>query len=108
MLNKLFIIFSFCCLLLTVTSCGYSVMAKNNENLTKLEVGMTKAEVKRIMGEPLVNEVYNTENAWFYFTQVKWSDGRITHDECTPVFFEDNKLVGWGQQEYKQFRQKKW
>lgn len=78
------------------------------ENLAKLQVGMTKAEVRSIMGEPLVDQVYNTKNAWFYFTQVKWSDGSITRDECTPVFFLDDKLVGWGQQEYKQFRQSNW
>lgn len=69
---------------------------------------MTKQEVLAIMGEPLKNEVYNTENAWFYFTEVKWSDGRITRDECTPVFFKDDKLAGWGAIEYKQFRQKNW
>lgn len=95
-------------LVVLVSSCSYGIRARNNENLSKLKIGMTKEEVHSIMGEPLVNEVYNTENAWYYFTGVKWSDGNITHDECTPVFFKDNKLMGWGQIEYKQFRQQNW
>jgi hypothetical protein len=32
----------------------------------------------------------------------------ITRDECTPLFFEDGKLAGWGQQEYKKYRQRDW
>jgi hypothetical protein len=60
------------------------------------------------MGEPLKNEVYNTDDVWYYFTEPKWSDGMITRDECTPVFFNDEKLEGWGQREYKNFRQKNW
>ena len=108
MLKKARIIFTLGCLVFIANSCGYDIMARNNENLTKLKVGMTKEEVRSIMGEPLANEVYISDDAWFYFTQVKWSDGRITHDECTPVFFKDNKLVGWGQHEYKQFRQSNW
>ena len=96
------------CLIFPLSSCNYSILEKNNRNLTKLKVGMSKEEVLSIMGDPLVNEVYNTDNVWYYFTEVKWSDGMITRDEATPVFFKDEKLAGWGQQEYKQFRQVKW
>jgi len=69
---------------------------------------MSKKQVLAIMGKPLENEVYNTNDVWYYFTQVKWSDGSITRDECSPVYFENNKLVGWGTKEYKKFRQKDW
>lgn len=94
--------------LFALTSCSYSIRDKNLQNLQRVQVGMTKQQVLDIMGEPLVNEVYNTENAWFYFTQVKWSDGSITHDECTPIFFKDGSVAGWGNQEYKAFRQRNW
>ena len=95
-------------MIFVISSCGFSDKARNNENLTELKRGMSKPEVLAIMGEPLKKEIYNTDNTWYYFTQVKWSDGMITKDECTPVFFKDNKLAGWGQIEYKIFRQQNW
>jgi len=91
-----------------LTSCGWSEMACNKQNLLKLNTGISKAQVLAIMGEPLKNQVYNTDNVWYYYTETKWSDGMITRDECTPIFFKDEKLAGWGQSEYKKFRQKNW
>ena len=88
--------------------CSTALLEKNRNNVKLLRKGMDKQEVLAIMGEPLTNEVYNTDNVWYYFTDPKWSDGVITHDECTPLFFEDNKLLGWGQKEYKEYRQKEW
>lgn len=107
-MSKQFIFILAMLMLFLASSCGIAIRARNNENLAKLKIGMTKQEVLSIMGEPLKDEVYNTENTWYYFTQVKWSDGMITRDECTPVFFKDDKLAGWGQLEYKQFRQINW
>jgi outer membrane protein assembly factor BamE (lipoprotein component of BamABCDE complex) len=104
--NYFLIAISACVILLA--SCSYHIRKQNNENLKKLHIGMTKQEVLDIMGEPLKNEVYNTDNVWYYFTQVKWSDGSITRDECTPLFFENGKLAGWGRTEYKKYRQKEW
>jgi outer membrane protein assembly factor BamE (lipoprotein component of BamABCDE complex) len=94
--------------LLFFASCNSIVQKRNLQNLTHLKKGMTKEEVLAIMGKPLTNEVYNTDNVWYYFTQSKWSEGMITRDECTPLFFEDGKLAGWGQQEYKKYRQRDW
>jgi len=102
---------SICCLILIITifsSCNYRILKKNNDNLKSLSVGMTKQEVLNLMGEPLKNQVYNKKNVWYYFTEVKWSDGAITRDECTPIFFIDGKVKGWGEDEYKKFRQKDW
>ena len=92
------------------SSCrGIQVKKRNLENLQHLHKGMTKSEVLKVMGEPLKNEVYNTDDVWYYFTQTKWSDGMITRDECTPLFFnEDGLLLGWGQKAYKEYLQKKW
>ena len=92
----------------TLTSCGHLEKKRNIENLKLLRKGMSKIEVKAVMGESLVDEVYNEEDVWFYFTESKWSDGSITRDECTPLFFEDGNLAGWGKKEYKKFRQRNW
>lgn len=96
------------CVLLVSSCASREINERNNENLSSLEKGMTKAQVLAVMGEPLRDEVYNEENVWYYFTQVKWSDGRITRDECTPVFFEEEKLVGWGWVEFNKHRQRNW
>ena len=69
---------------------------------------MSKEEVLVIMGKPLENEVYNNDNVWYYFSTSKWSDGAITHDECTPVFFEEKKLIGWGHKEYNDYKRRDW
>jgi outer membrane protein assembly factor BamE (lipoprotein component of BamABCDE complex) len=76
--------------------------------MAHLKKGMTKHEVVELMGRPLENEVYNTDNVWYYFIESKWSDGIISRDECLPIFFEEDKVVGWGQKEYKKYRQRNW
>ena len=105
------IIISFVLLAVTVlaSSCATSrEQQKNLANLKHLRKGMTKSEVLTLMGEPLKNEVYNTDNVWYYFTESKWSDGMTTRDECTPLFFEEDRLLGWGQDAYKKYRQRNW
>ncbi|OGV47790.1 MAG: hypothetical protein A2X49_08375 [Lentisphaerae bacterium GWF2_52_8] len=95
----------FCLALSTIafllSSCGYFSSADNREKLRSLSVGMTKQEVIKIMGEPNKNEVYNTPDIWFYYTNPKWSDGAVTRDECTPLVFENDRLAGWGSDYYK-------
>lgn len=97
-------------ILLIVTSCNTITETEksNLNNLTKLKVGMAKSEVQAIMGKPLKNEVYHKDDVWYYFTGSKWSDGMITNDECTPVFFKNNELLGWGHKKYKIYTHKDW
>ena len=80
----------------------WSVIDTNRTNLARLRVGMTKEEVRKIMGEPMSEEVYNTSNHWLYYTRTRWSDGMATRDECTPlVFGEFGGLRGWGMRFYE-------
>lgn len=99
------ILFAACALAALVSSCQWFVQGeidRNTENLAKLRVGMSKDEVKGVMGEPLTKESYNIPNVWFYYTRPRWQDGVATRDECTPVVFdEDGQLAGWGNQYYK-------
>lgn len=77
--------------------------AANIENARKLRVGMTKAQVLQIMGEP-VKEEFSTPDRWFYFVQSVWTDGLTTEEECMPLIFEKGKLVGWGNRFYSDYR----
>lgn len=67
----------------------------NRNNLNKLEIDMTKEEVRKIMGEPYKRELYKAKEVWFYITEWQ-ADGYTTADEMTPLVFEDKKLIGWG------------
>lgn len=86
--------------------CG-CVGSENVENSKQLRIGMTKAQVLKIMGEPLKGETFCTPDVWFYQTQTVWADGLTTEDECIPLVFTDGKLAGWGTVYYTHFRQQK-
>lgn len=92
-----------------MTSCRAYYEAKGNrENLEKLKAGMSRGEVISVMGEPVKDEVYCKPNVLFYYTDSKWSDGNVTSDECTPIVFEKDKVIGIGADFYKDYIQKDW
>ena len=85
--------------LMLLTGCGINSQFENFENSAKLRVGMTKAQVREIMGEPLdVN--FAKPDIWYYYIQTRWNDGQTTIDECMPLMFKNDKLVGWGNEFY--------
>ncbi len=90
-----------------LSSCN-SEARMNKDKIETLKKGMSQGEVIAVMGEPIKNEVYCKPNVLFYYTDPKWSDGNVTHDECTPLVFENDKLIGWGVEFYKDYRQKDW
>lgn len=77
---------------LLLGGCSYMEAHRNNENLKLVSVGMTKDQVREIMGEP-VQEKYSLDHVWFYFTQPKWLDGLNTRDECTPLVFDEEGIL---------------
>ncbi len=82
---------------------------KNQANIKKVDVGMTKEEVRTIMGEPLIHQKYNKPNIWFYYTQIDWFfDNAITSTECTPVLFKNNKVTGIGLAYYWDYLHRNW
>lgn len=87
---------------------GFVERNENNENIKKLKKGMTKEEVVKIMGNPLVDEKYNTPNIWFYYTHWDWADAAKTEIECTPLIFENGLLIGWGSTFYRDYKHKTW
>lgn len=74
----------------------YKIAEKNVNNAKQLRIGMTKAEVLSIMGEPVKDEAFNRPDIWYYYYDCNWLDGFITEEECFPLVFNDGKLVGWG------------
>ena len=52
--------------------------------------------------------VYENQNAiqvMFYRTQHVRADGLTTQDECTPLLFENEKLIAWGDGAYSSYQQ---
>ena len=82
----------------------YKVAESNVANAKQLRVGMTKAQVLKIMGEPVRNESFNQPDVWFYYFETNWLDGFVTEDECFPLLFKDGKLLGWGNSFYTRYR----
>ena len=85
-----------------LTGC-YQQAAGNLERSRQLRVGMTKAEVLKIMGNP-VKEEFSTPDRWYYFIDPVWADGLTTEEECMPLIFEKGKLAGWGNRFYARWR----
>ena len=82
---------------LTLCSCFYAEIERNQKNLAKIRKGMTKKQVIEIMGEPIKGESYCTDDVFFYYTRQAWMDGLITRDECTPIAFDEfGRVKGWG------------
>lgn len=87
----------------------------NRDRLRKLNIGMTKEEVTRIMGERtfyqkspefIVPNPYRIESylapdgtkyeLQSYYSDLNQEDQKLTKDEMTPLMFENGKLIGWG------------
>ncbi|TRY30786.1 DUF3192 domain-containing protein [Aliiglaciecola sp. M165] len=79
----------------------------NKVQLTKLELGTSRASVLELMGPPDISEAkkvgVSRVQVMFYRTQHKQSDGITTQDECTPLLFEDEELVAWGDGAYQTY-----
>lgn len=95
-MKKIVRFFSLVLFTVILSGCSWSEINRNVENSKQLRVGMTKEQVLQIMGEPLKSASFHEENVWHYFVRINWYDGLYTRDECMPLVFKDNKLIGWG------------
>jgi len=110
----LIVLCGFICAL--VTSCtfmerydpGFIQRDINNTNIKKVKVDMTKQQVLDIMGVPLVHEMYERPNVWFYYTSWDWADCAITKSECTPIVFKNGRIAGIGVVYYRNYLHKDW
>lgn len=58
-----------------------------------LKPGMTKRQVRYIMGNPLIQDTFNP-NRWDYFYSLKKADGSETKEKVS-ILFENDKLVSF-------------
>ena len=85
-----------CMAVIFLSGCAWSEIDKNLTNAAQLRCGMSKEQVIALMGEPLKDQFFASENKWHYRDQVRRYDGQCTADECMVLVFEDDKLIGWG------------
>lgn len=96
-IKNIFLLLCVSVMTLTLTSCFYAEIERNQKNLAKIRKGMTKKQVLEIMGEPVKGEIYCTDKVFFYYTRQSWMDGMVMRDECTPIAFDDfDRVIGWG------------
>jgi hypothetical protein len=78
----------------------------NRTHIGQLELGTSYENVVRKMGVADFNELNKKDKGvyriLFYRTQRTMEDGLTSKDECTPLVFLDNKLIGWGESAYLQ------
>ena len=67
-------------LLLLAAGCAFFNVDETVNNAKKLRVGMTKAEVLTIMGEPLKDESFHRPDLWYYYYKCNWMDGLYTEE----------------------------
>jgi len=69
----------------------------NRENLNKIEIGMSKAQVLEVMGKPYRREAEGQYEWLLYQTKIpSVYEAHTESNYLTPLLFEDGKLVGWG------------
>ena len=81
--------------------------AYNKVQIGKLKLGVSKDEILALLGSPDITEAKKVRDGsvqvMFYRTQHMKSDGITTQNECTPLLFEDDVLVAWGDGVYLNF-----
>lgn len=63
----------------------------SQQDVDRVQVGMTKEQVRFILGTPLLNSPFHT-NRWDYVYRLTKADGAVVQYRHT-VVFEDDKLV---------------
>ena len=61
------------------------------EAVSQLKPGMTKAEVRQVLGTPLLTDVFHANRWDYYFSHSK--GGRSRERQVLSLFFKDEKLV---------------
>lgn len=65
----------------------------DQESVDKLELGMTKRQVRYVMGTPMLQDTFSPDR-WDYYYMRKRGD-KIQNRKTFTVYFENNKLVRW-------------
>ena len=61
------------------------------EMVSQLELGMTKREVYRLLGNPLINDPFHKDR-WDYYYSMKAGDSGDVQRQAASLIFEDDLL----------------
>jgi len=80
-------------------SCVYKIDVQQGNLVTqdlvdKLKPGMTKAEVKQVLGTPLLNDVFH-QNEWDYYFSNSRRGRAASQPSRLTVYFKDDKLASF-------------
>ena len=64
----------------------------SQEAVSQLKLGMTKEQVRFVLGTPLVADIFH-ENRWDYVYRRQRANAREVEERRVSVFFEGDKLV---------------
>lgn len=74
---------------------------QNRKKISELSPGTAISAVRNSMGTPDFDELIvkngKEHRVLFYRTQRTEGDGITTKDECTPILFINNELIGFGE-----------
>ena len=59
----------------------------------KLKPGMTRAEVKQLLGTPLLTDVFHNDRWDYYFSNLK--GGKAENRSTLTIYFKDDKLASF-------------
>ena len=83
---------------------------KNRSTMLLVDLGMSKAEILKLMGTPRLTEAYTLNGKavimWFYLAReqgIAQDEYRFSRHELTPIVFEDGNVVGWGAEFVKKY-----
>jgi outer membrane protein assembly factor BamE len=84
-------------LIAALSGCVYKIDVQQGNLVTqdlvdKLKTGMTKAEVKQVLGTPLLNDVFHQDEWDYYFSNAKRGKAASQPSRLT-VKFKDDKLA---------------
>ncbi len=65
--------------------------AIDEQHVERLKIGMSKEEVQLIMGSPLVNDPFRTDQ-WLYVYQFRRSGGELEKQQNVTLHFVNNQL----------------
>ena len=79
-----------------LVSCIYKMDIRQGNLVTpdmrdKLKIGMTKAQVRYVMGTPMINDPFH-DNRWDYYYRLE-QDGKLTEHQGMTLFFEGDSLT---------------
>ena len=85
-----------------LSGCGFALVHKIDiqqgnvvlpEQVAQLKTGMTKAEVRTLLGTPLLTDVFHGERWDYYFSFAKGS--KLEERTGLSVMFENERLASW-------------